>query len=149
MSAQRQERVQTLIPQEAKETLTGKVITGATSLVPAIASGPAAPLTMAGMMGQSFQEDAKASGADEKQQTIAFYSGAAIGTLSEALLGMPALLRSAKAAGISDDAFRTITGAVATQVATPAMWRRMKSESPCKGIWISCTVLVAVSAEAS
>lgn len=104
------------VEEATRKTTGGKIVQGAASLVPAIAAGPAAPAVMAGMMGESLRAEAEAAGATPEQQEIARISGAGIGILSEALMGMPALLRSAKAAGVPDATFKTIARAVAVQV---------------------------------
>lgn len=96
-------------------TIPSKIVGGATSLVPAIASGPLAPVTMAGMMGESVRSEAEAAGATETQKNIAFAGGATVGALSEFLLGIPALLRSAKAAGIPEATFKAVAKEAAAQ----------------------------------
>ena len=87
------------------DTLVAKIAQGAGSLPVAIASGPAAPLTVASMMGQQGKEDAAKALARRgitdpeeirKAETAAFALNAPIGAVSEKLLGMPALLRSAE-----------------------------------------------------
>lgn len=94
----------------------GSKITGAlTTTVPIIASGGLAPLTAAGMMGESFKQEAQEFGATPEQQSIAFMTGAGTGVLSEALLGLPALLRSAKASGAADDALQSMASRVIRQ----------------------------------
>lgn len=83
------------------EQFISKVAGGLGSVVPALASGPAAPATIAGMMGEQGRKEAEEAGGTPEQQRTALFSDAAIGSVSEALLGVPALLRSAKAAGVS------------------------------------------------
>lgn len=97
------------------ETIPSKIISGAASIVPAIASGPLAPATIAGMMGEQQYQEAADAGGTETQKNIALYGGAAVGALSEALLGVPALLRSAKAAGIPEATFKAISKEAAAQ----------------------------------
>lgn len=78
-------------------TWPSKIAAGAGTVLPILASGPAAPFTAAALMGESQREEAEAAGAGEGKQAAAFGAGAAIGAISEATLGLPALLRSAKA----------------------------------------------------
>ena len=92
-----------------------QLFSGAGSLVPAIASGPLAPATMGAMMGESGRSEAEAAGADEKTQKLAFYANAAVGALSEALLGAPALLRSVKASKIPDAVFKQMVKAASIE----------------------------------
>lgn len=101
-------------------TIPSKLISGVSSLVPAIASGPAAPLAMAGMMGEGLRQEAEAKGATEKQKNIAFAGGATVGALSEFLLGVPALLRAAKAAKIPEATFKAISKEAAVQAVKSA-----------------------------
>lgn len=103
------------VDESQNATIPSKIISGASSIVPAIASGPAAPLTIAGMMGEQQRQEAEAAGGTEKQKNIAFVGGATVGALSEFLLGVPALLRSAKAAGVPQEAFKSLTRTVAEQ----------------------------------
>lgn len=104
------------VDESQNATIPSKIISGASSIVPAIASGPAAPLTIAGMMGEQQRQEAEAAGGTERQKNIAFAGGATVGALSEFLLGVPALLRSAKAAGVPQEAFKSLTRTVAEQV---------------------------------
>lgn len=94
-----------------QQTLPGKVIAGAASLVPAIASGPAAPVTMAGMMGESVAQEADAYNATPMQKEVARMGGAAVGVLAEATAGATALLRSV----VKEAVAKPIGKAVATQ----------------------------------
>ncbi len=97
--------------------LSSKLASGVSSLVPAVASGPAAPLTIAAMMGEQQRQDAIEHGAGEKEAEKSFALGAGVGALSEALLGVPALLRSAKAAGMDTSTFMRLVRGVAWQTA--------------------------------
>lgn len=78
------------------------VASGAASLVPLLAAGSVAPLAAipaaAGMMGEQQRQDAEEKGATPTQQAAAFALGAPVGAASEALLGVPALLKSVAAA---------------------------------------------------
>lgn len=97
------------------DKFSSKLISGAGSIVPIIASGPLAPLTAAGMMGQQGKEDAAKFGATEGQEQTSFYANAAMGLATEALLGLPAVMRFAKAAKVPDMAFKSIVGQAAKQ----------------------------------
>lgn len=103
------------VDESQNQTIPSKLISGAASLVPAIAAGPAAPAAMAGMMGENLRQEAEAAGATEGQKDIAFVGGAAVGALSEALMGVPTLLRSAKAAKIPEATFKAISKEAAVQ----------------------------------
>lgn len=84
------------------EEIGSAVATGAASLVPLLAAGAAAPAlaipAAAGYMGESQRQDAEEKGATPTQQAAAFALGAPVGAASEALLGVPALLKSVRAA---------------------------------------------------
>lgn len=92
-----------------------KVISGAGSLVPILAAGPAAPVAAGGLMAESAQQDAEAHGATPTQQGAAFALGGVTGIVSEFLLGLPALIRSAKAAGLADDATKSLLRPIVSQ----------------------------------
>lgn len=94
-----------------QQTLPGKIIQGAASLVPAIASGPAAPVTMSGMMGESLAQEAEAYKATPMQTEVARMGGAAVGVLAESAAGATALLRSV----VKDAAVKPIVRAAAEQ----------------------------------
>jgi hypothetical protein len=98
---------------ERDQAFLSKVASSVGSVVPAFASGPLAPLTIAGMMGESGRSEAEQAGATPRQQDKAFYANAAVGAVSEALLGVPALLRSVKAAGIPDRVFSAMAKSAA------------------------------------
>lgn len=83
------------------------------AVVPAIAAGPAAPAVIAGMMGESGRAEAEEFGATQEQQDKAFYANAAVGAVSEALLGVPALLRSVRAAKIPARTFEAMAKSAA------------------------------------
>jgi hypothetical protein len=68
---------------------------GAGSLLPTLASGPFAPYTTALSMGESGYQEAEAAGGSELQKTVAGIGNAATGFVTEKLLGVPALLKSA------------------------------------------------------
>lgn len=94
---------------ERDKQLVSKIVEGAGSVVPLLASGGTlAPVTAAALLGESARQDAEASGATEGQQAAAFGIGAATGVVTEALLGVPALLRSAKAAGADDAVIKSM-----------------------------------------
>lgn len=103
------------VTEGASQDLMGKVIDGAGSLVAAIGSGPAAPLTMAGMMGETALQEARDAGATGDQQAKAFIANAGIGLISEALLGAPALIRSAMGKG-GGQAFESIKAKIAAEI---------------------------------
>lgn len=101
--------------------ISSKLIGAATSIVPALASAGAAPLTIAALSGEAGREEAKAAGADEKAQNISFYGNAAVGAATEALMGVPAILRSIKAAKVPEAAIASIVRNTAGQVAKGAI----------------------------
>lgn len=93
---------------EADKEFLSKVVAGAGSLPPILAGGGGAgsAIAAAGMLGESGLEDLKQEAertgiefTDAEADTV-FALNAGLGLASEALLGVPALLRSAKAAGI-------------------------------------------------
>lgn len=90
-----------------------QVASGFGSIVPAMASGPAAPVTVAAMMGESGRKEAEQAGATPEQQDKAFYGNAAVGVLSEALMGVPALIRSVRAAKIPQKTFEAMAKSAA------------------------------------
>ena len=71
------------------DTMAAQFGQGLGSMVPTVASGPFAPATIAGMMGEAGRRDAELHGATPEQQNAAFYLNAAVGGGSEALLGVP------------------------------------------------------------
>lgn len=77
-------------------------------LVPTLASGPLAPITGGAMMGESARKEAEAAGGTTTQENVAFYSNAAVGAITEKLLGLPALLKAAKAKGIVPETLKLI-----------------------------------------
>lgn len=100
--------------------LASQVASGVGSLVTAMGTGPAAPLTMAGMMAESGRREAEEAGATRNQQRTAFYANAAVGAISEALMGVPALLRSAAAKGIPAETLRGIVANASKQAVLSA-----------------------------
>jgi hypothetical protein len=80
-----------------EESLPGKIAGGAATMIPAIATGPAAPVAMGLMMGEQGAEDARQAGATPEQEAASFAANAAVGTISEAALGVPQHLLKAKA----------------------------------------------------
>lgn len=88
---------------------------GGMALVPAIGSGPLAPFTMASMMGEQGRKDAAEHNATKQQEDISFYSNAALGAVSEALMGVPALLRATKAAQIPEQTAKAFARVIAKQ----------------------------------
>lgn len=76
------------------EEFSSKLASAAGSMAPIIASGPAAPLAAGAMMGEQGRRDAESAGASQTQQAAATMLNAPVGVASEALLGLPALLRS-------------------------------------------------------
>lgn len=90
------------------DTLPAKLAQGAGTLPVAIASGPAAPLTVAAMMGEAGREDAEETlrrrgisdpAELQRAQDAAFALNAPVGAASEALLGLPKLLKAVRAMG--------------------------------------------------
>ncbi|HWA07914.1 MAG TPA: JAB domain-containing protein [Opitutaceae bacterium] len=75
-------------------TMPAKVAEMAGGLAPLLASGPAAPEAMAAMMGQQGKDDAAAHGADDVHQAAAFALNAPVGYVTQALFGLPAILKS-------------------------------------------------------
>lgn len=86
-------------PDPARNEEVGSAVTsGAASLVPLLAAGMAAPVAAipaaAGYMGETQRQDAAEKGATPTQQAAAFALGAPVGAASEALLGVPQMLKS-------------------------------------------------------
>lgn len=96
---------------------TSQLASGAGSLLPTLASGPAAPITNALMMGEQGLQEAQDVGGTEIQQARAFIGNAAVGAATEYLLGLPALLKSVKATGIPEKTFRSLVSSVTKQAA--------------------------------
>ena len=98
------------------------VASGAGSLVPLLATGgmgtPAQVLAGGGLMGQQQREDAERSGATPSQQAVSFGLGGATGLASEALLGLPAMLRSVRGAKIVPQAMASAEAGVDKLVAS-------------------------------
>lgn len=103
------------IPEAAQKTLGGEIIQAAGSIVPIVASGPAAILTGAGQAGEGAREEAFQAGASEDQQARAFILNSITGAVTEKFLGVPALFKSAKAAA------KPVLDSIAKQVATQAV----------------------------
>lgn len=80
------------------------VASGAASLVPLLATGGtgiAGPaLVNAGMMGEQQRQDAEEHGATDAQQAASFMIGAPVGLASEAVLGVPAMMRGMKGGAV-------------------------------------------------
>jgi len=78
------------------------VASGAGSLVPLLAAGAVAPALAipgaAAMMGEQQREDAAKHGATPTQEAASYMLGAPTGAVSEAFLGVPAMLRSVRGA---------------------------------------------------
>jgi hypothetical protein len=107
------------------QTILAKLAAGAGSLPVAIATGPAAPATIAALMGESGAQDAARTLAQRgvtdpeairRAEDAAFAFNAPVGLVSEAMLGAPALLRSVRAMGAGTSG----AGRVATQTALGA-----------------------------
>jgi len=105
-------------------TLVAKLAQAAGSLPVAIASGPAAPLTVAAMMGEQGAEDARETLARrgitdpaevQRAEDAAFLVNAPVGAVSEALLGVPKLLKGVR---VMEGA--TTAGRIGRQVALGA-----------------------------
>ncbi|PAW75177.1 MAG: hypothetical protein B9S38_02505 [Verrucomicrobiia bacterium Tous-C4TDCM] len=91
------------VPDPARDREIGSVVaTGLSSLAPALAAAPFGMIgpvaATAGMMGESQREDAAQAGATPSQQAAAFALGAPVGAASEAMLGVPAMLRGLRGA---------------------------------------------------
>lgn len=104
------------VDQQFDSTIPSKLVGGASSIASAVASGPLAPVTMAAMMGESGRKDAASKGATDKQQNVSFYANAAIGAITEATLGIPALIRSARSGTAAVRAPRLLDQAQMTAV---------------------------------
>ena len=86
-------------PDPARDSEIGSaVVSGAASLAPLLAAGAINPaLAIAaggGYMGETQRQDAAEKGASPTQQAAAFMTGAPVGAASEALLGVPQMLKS-------------------------------------------------------
>ena len=86
-------------PDPARDSEIGSAVTsGAASLAPLLAAAAINPaLAIAaggGYMGETQRQDAAEKGATPTQQAAAFMTGAPVGAASEALLGVPQLLKS-------------------------------------------------------
>lgn len=97
------------------KNLASTIASGIGSIIPTLASGPAASLTGGLMMAESGRREAEASGATAGQQDAAFYANAAVGALTEKLLGLPALLKSAQAKKIAAGTLGEIVKRAITQ----------------------------------
>lgn len=93
-----------------------QLASGAGSLLPTLASGPAAPLANALMMGEQGLQEAQDAGGTESQQATAFVGNAAVGAATEYLLGLPAMLKSVKAAKMPEKTFRALVSSVTKQL---------------------------------
>lgn len=89
---------------------------GAGSILPTLAGGPMAPAANALMMGEQGFQEAEQAGGTTAQKVTSFVGNAAVGAISEKLLGLTALLKSAKAAKIPEKTFKAIVGTVAKQM---------------------------------
>lgn len=96
------------IDRSRDSALTAQVAGGLGSLPVAIASGPAAPAVVAGMMGAQGARDARESlerrgitdpAEIQRAEDEALLANAALGLVSEPLLGAPAMLKSVRGAG--------------------------------------------------
>jgi hypothetical protein len=98
------------------------VASGAGSLVPLLATGGMGTATQVlaggGLMGEQQREDAERSGATPGQQAASFGLGGATGLASEALLGLPAMLRSVRGAKIVPQAMASAEAGVDKLVAS-------------------------------
>lgn len=97
------------------DLFSSKLISGAASIVPIIASGPLAPVTAAAMAGEQGRKDAEANEGGQFEQNTAFYGNAAVGLVTEYLLGVPAVLRAVKASTLSSASAKAIAGTVIKQ----------------------------------
>lgn len=89
---------------------------GAGSLLPTVASGPFAPFTTAAMMGEQGLQESREAGASPTQQATTFLGNAATGFVTEKLLGLPALLKSARAAKLPEKTLKALISSVTKQV---------------------------------
>lgn len=92
-------------------TFTQKAVEGAMSVPIALASGPGAPLAIGSMMAEQQAQEAEAAGGTEGQTKTAFAIGATVGAVTEKLMGIPALLRSAAKSEVPKLAMRIATQA--------------------------------------
>jgi RNA polymerase sigma factor (sigma-70 family) len=92
------------------------VASGAGSLLPTLASGPLAPFTTAVSMGEQGFQEADQAGATEGQKVTAFLGNAAVGAITEKLLGIPAILKSAKAAKLPEGTLGNLVKTVVKQM---------------------------------
>lgn len=97
-----------------------QLASGAGSLLPTLASGPLAPFTGAAMMGEQGLQEAKEAGATPTQQVVSAVGNAATGLVTEKLLGLPALMKSVKAAKIPERTAKALIGTVVKQVGLSA-----------------------------
>ena len=96
-------------PDPARDQELGSaVISGATSLVPLLAAPGLAIPTYASMMGEQQRAEAEQMGADRSKQAQAQVLASVTGAGSEALLGVPALLRSIGGAKILPQALGAV-----------------------------------------
>lgn len=89
---------------------------GAGSILPTIASGPLAPVTAALMGGESGLQEAREAGATPTQQVVSAVGQGATAFVTERLLGLPALLKSAARSKVPEKTFKTLVSTVTKEV---------------------------------
>lgn len=103
------------VSEEAQKTTAGKLISGLGSTVPVLASGPLAPLTGAAQAGEGGRMEAEQFGGTEEEQAKALVWNAVTGAVTEKLLGVPALFKSAKK--VASDSVKSLGRMIGEQVA--------------------------------
>jgi len=98
------------------EGLASALASGAGTIVPTLASGPAAPVTAALMAGEQGLQEAREKGGTPVQQTVSAVGNAATALVTEKLLGLPALLKSVAKAKIPTETFKGLVKSVVGQI---------------------------------
>jgi len=97
---------------ELEDTLLAKFAGGAGSLPPVVVASLLNPYLGAavggGMMAESERQQAQTAGATQEQQDTTFYANAAVGAVSEKLLGVTSLWKAAQKAGITPGAYQSL-----------------------------------------
>lgn len=101
---------------EHDKGLASAVASGAGSMLPIVATGPFAPYTGALMAGEQGYSEAEEAGGSTTQKIVSAAGNAATAFVTEKLLGLPALLKSAKAAKIPDGTFSEMVKSVVGQI---------------------------------
>lgn len=98
------------------EGLASAVASGAGTIVPTLASGPAAPVTAALMAGEQGLQEARQAGGTTTQQTVSAVGNAATALVTEKLLGLPALLKSVAKSKVPRETFSALVKSVVGQI---------------------------------